>query len=350
VWHLHCVDTLGSDIMRRLTPPAGFRSILCGIDFSRESAMALRHAAALVRARRARLTAVFAVDPLLSAAAAAAYDTRGLAGTARLELQRFVRTTLGPRRAAAVGCMVVIGKPARAVLATAQRLGADLIVAGTHGLSGTRKVFFGSTTEAILRRSSVPVLAVPHTCRTPRRGWPGGVMVATVDLDDNAAAQASAAARTAKPYGAALSLVHAVPDLRLPLWLHLNERTMNRSRVTLAQEWLDARIGIGGRHATPETQVIVGHKADAIAAFAAAHHADVLILAVPSAGGLGRFRQGGAAYRLVCRARCPVLVLHVARNHISTSRRTPAASRAHHHLHRRRTMSRQAPVRPRLAS
>jgi len=48
-----------------------FRSILCAVDFSRHSAMALRYAAALARNRQAWLTAVFAVDPLLSAAAAA---------------------------------------------------------------------------------------------------------------------------------------------------------------------------------------------------------------------------------------------------------------------------------------
>jgi len=313
--------------MRRLKPPAGFRSILCGIDFSRHSAAALRHAAALARVRSARLTAVFAVDPLLSAAAAAAYDTRGLAGTARLELQRFVRATLGPRGAAAVRCMVAIGKPARVVLSTAQRLPADLIVVGTHGLGGIRKVFFGSTTETILRRSSAPVLAVPRTCHTPRRGWPGGVMVATVDLDDNAAAEASAAAEMAKVYGAILSLVHAVPDLRLPLWLRLNEPAINRSRVTLAQEWLARRIIMSGHHTAPETQVLVGNKADAIAAFAATRHADLLILTLPNSGGLGRFRQGGTAYRLLCSARCPVLVLHVARNQIGRSRRTPAAAR-----------------------
>ena len=38
---------------------------------------------------------------------------------------------------------------------------ADCIVMGTQGLSGYKKMFLGSVTEHVLRRSRVPVLAVP---------------------------------------------------------------------------------------------------------------------------------------------------------------------------------------------
>ena len=48
---------------------------------------------------------------------------------------------------------------------TAER-GADLIVMGTHGLSGVRKMFFGSVTERVLRQTSIPVLAAPLTDRS----------------------------------------------------------------------------------------------------------------------------------------------------------------------------------------
>ena len=34
----------------------------------------------------------------------------------------------------------------------------DLIVMSSHGLTGFRKLFFGSTTERVLRETSVPVL------------------------------------------------------------------------------------------------------------------------------------------------------------------------------------------------
>ena len=153
--------------MRSATTPFAFRSILCAIDFSKPSAAALRYAAALARVRKARLSVAFAADPLLCAAAVAAYDTRGLSATAAKDLEQFARKTLGPRAASAVRVLVGIGKPPQTVLAIAGRIRADLIVVGTHGLTGVRKFFFGSTTEGILQRSTLPVLVVPRAHKRP---------------------------------------------------------------------------------------------------------------------------------------------------------------------------------------
>src|SRR5690349_21376332 len=149
-----------------------FKSILCGVDFSRYSASALRHAAALARVNGASLTVVYVVDPLLSTAAAVAYNSRAIASGARAELQRFVRAALKPQRMPSVRIIVAIGKPAPAVLHTAERIGADVVVVGTRGLTGFKKAFFGSTTEAILRRSRLPVLAVPYARHPARRSRP----------------------------------------------------------------------------------------------------------------------------------------------------------------------------------
>ena len=38
---------------------------------------------------------------------------------------------------------------------------ADLVVMGTQGSGGAKRLVFGSTTERVLRESPVPVLAVP---------------------------------------------------------------------------------------------------------------------------------------------------------------------------------------------
>lgn len=38
----------------------------------------------------------------------------------------------------------------------------DLIIIGTHGATGFRKVFFGSNTASIIEQSYCPVLAIPH--------------------------------------------------------------------------------------------------------------------------------------------------------------------------------------------
>jgi nucleotide-binding universal stress UspA family protein len=296
-----------NSIMRQ-QQPEGFRSIVCGIDFSRHSAMALRYAAALARASHAHLVAVFAVDPFLSAAAAAAYDTRALTSTALLELRRFVRTTLGAGATGTLGCEVVIGKPARAIVAAAERADADVLVLGTHGLSGVKKAFFGSTSDAILRRTALPVLAIPRRCRAPRRTWPLAGAVAAVHFEDHAAQDAAALSDIAAALGAPFDLVVTVPNVRVPLWVRVNEPPVTRQRIAAAQAWLDRRLeGVPGP--ATDTHVLVGDKADDIAAFAAGRGADLLLVTVPATGGIRRMIDGGTAYRLLCLARCPVLVL-----------------------------------------
>ncbi len=48
------------------------------------------------------------------------------------------------------------------ILEEAQSWGADLIVCGTHGRRGLRRVVMGSDAEYVVRRSPVPVLLVPN--------------------------------------------------------------------------------------------------------------------------------------------------------------------------------------------
>ncbi|MFB6189887.1 MAG: universal stress protein [Halapricum sp.] len=52
------------------------------------------------------------------------------------------------------------GIPQDEILAYTDENGIDLVVMGTHGRRGVERYLLGSTTERVLRRSNVPVLAV----------------------------------------------------------------------------------------------------------------------------------------------------------------------------------------------
>jgi len=56
---------------------------------------------------------------------------------------------------------VGVGTPAPEILRVGRERSCDLIVISTHGLTGTRKLFFGSTTERVLRETTRPVLVTP---------------------------------------------------------------------------------------------------------------------------------------------------------------------------------------------
>ncbi|EMA37230.1 universal stress protein [Halobiforma nitratireducens] len=54
------------------------------------------------------------------------------------------------------------GRPDGVVLAYAAEVDADLLVVGRTGRSGLKRALLGSTTDRLLRKSSIPVLVVPE--------------------------------------------------------------------------------------------------------------------------------------------------------------------------------------------
>jgi nucleotide-binding universal stress UspA family protein len=56
--------------------------------------------------------------------------------------------------------IVLTDDPHEAILASAKKVGADLIVMGTHGRRGFSRIFIGSVAEYVIRRATCPVLTV----------------------------------------------------------------------------------------------------------------------------------------------------------------------------------------------
>ena len=168
---------------RKTTEWGGFRSILCPIDFPEHSRWALQYAAAVARRGKAALRVVYINDPLLVASAAAALHDRQLTKQSARELDDFVNATIAPtvRRQLRVMSSVSTGDPSHQIVKAANSHRTDLIVLGTHGLTGAARVFMGSTTLGVLQRATVPVLAIPRSdsraARSRERGpgngsWP----------------------------------------------------------------------------------------------------------------------------------------------------------------------------------
>jgi nucleotide-binding universal stress UspA family protein len=140
-----------------------FKSILCPVDFSEHSERALGYAIELAALTGAHLTIVTAVDPFLDAASSAAGHGEALMWQTQQEMQQL----LARMRAAhqqmkeAPGIAVLKGDAAEEILNQIVECNADLVVMGTQGLEGAKRMMFGSTTERVLRESPVPVLAVP---------------------------------------------------------------------------------------------------------------------------------------------------------------------------------------------
>src|SRR5690606_27395899 len=131
-------------------------SVLCPVDFSTASRGALRYGAAIAQHFQAKLSVLTVNDPLVAEAAAIRLGRDWLPQDSRRELQRFLDDTFGGRAPVDdVELLVETGKPAPEILRVAAAGRHDLIVMSSHGLTGIRKMFFGTTTERVLRETHV---------------------------------------------------------------------------------------------------------------------------------------------------------------------------------------------------
>ena len=147
------------------------RSILSPVDFSEQSRHALRWAAVFAARFGSRLTVVSVVDPLLAEAARVRLGQDLAKQETEPALREFVAATRTSTTHAPTPIVfrTPIGDAAGSILETAETESAELIVMGTQGLGGFRKWLLGSTTERVLRRTKVPVLAVPNADESATR-------------------------------------------------------------------------------------------------------------------------------------------------------------------------------------
>jgi nucleotide-binding universal stress UspA family protein len=155
--------------MPRDTFPRVFRSMLCPVDFSANSRAALRYAAMLARLSDAHLLVLYVDDPLLAIAMATRRAAQTMAASTDAELRRFVTGALrGATPAPALTLITRAGKPAPEIVKAAAEHGCDLIVLGYRGVGRATRLLFGSTTEGVVRTTTVPVVAVPPARRRAR--------------------------------------------------------------------------------------------------------------------------------------------------------------------------------------
>ena len=145
---------------------SAYRRILVAVDGSPAARRGLREAIRLAKAQRARLFVLhvvnefFAYDYMEGAAVGADVmallrdaGRRILARALALARQQGVRATAVMREIAG-------GAAADPIAREARRQRADLIVLGTHGRRGVRRLVLGSDAEQVVRTATVPVLLV----------------------------------------------------------------------------------------------------------------------------------------------------------------------------------------------
>ena len=289
-------------------------SVLCPIDFSESSRGALRYARAIAAHFAARLTVLVVNDPLLGEAAALAGIDADFPEDMLREIDRFVHQTLTERHREGVDLRreVTTGKPAAEILRVSRDRHCDLIVMSSHGLSGFRKLFFGSTTERVLRETTVPVLVTPANDHGPKEieEIPGLVrrILVPVDLTAATAWQVRLARGLGESLNRPLLLAHVIEPVRSVVAAQSRLIGIDTERRSRAESELENILQTIPPSLTPEALVAYGEPAEEIAKLAIDRNAGLIVMGLHSSPITGP-RMGSVTYRVLCQA--PKLVLAI---------------------------------------
>jgi nucleotide-binding universal stress UspA family protein len=294
-------------------------SVLCPIDFSTPARAALRYAIAVAEHCRGRLTLVTVNDPLLAEAADIQLGPHWLLEDSARELRRFFEKTMEHRSAFRldVDYVVVGGHPAQEILKAATQQRCDLIVMSTHGLTGMRKLFFGATTERVLRESSVPVLVTPPTEPGPLYLEEFATQVrrvlVPVDLSPAAKPQIRVAAGLAGALHVPMLLMHVVEPLRYPSFAAADTLRIDAERRIRAEQALAGlRLDVSPAVMT-EAITALGDPAEEISKIARERRAGLIVVGLHDSA-TSNARLGSVTYRVLCLSQRLVLALPPGRN------------------------------------
>lgn len=298
------------------------QKIVVGVDFSPESERAAREAMTVARHLGAALVLVHVCEvaelPIVAAQGSALardavrriqdHEAAGIA-RARQELDGLLARFTG--QGVDVSRLLMDDGADRGLAAAASKVGASLVVVGTHGRTGLRWIALGSVAQRVVRGSPVDVLVV-------RGEHPAGhrrILVAT-DFSDGADRLLERAVALA-PAGARIDVLH-VTDIEAAVagdsWLATGaESSLWQALSDDLRARGDALIS---RHARPGLEIAfhLGSErpAPGIIAWLETHGHDLAVLGTHGRKGLRRGLLGSVAESVVRHAPCSVLVVHGA--------------------------------------
>lgn len=298
-----------------------FKDILVPVDFSRCSGAALDVAVQYADRFGASLHLLHVyVDPMASVP----FGRDGLTGppTAPVELiegakqARAAEAKKLQERCQAHGLTVKVeeieGDAKRVIVDYAGQIGADLIVMGTHGRSGIKRMLLGSVAERTVRAAACPVLTVGDEEGTPA---PVKRVVCATDLGAASQRALELSAGLAKGFGATLTLVHVVHAAPYLGWdgaaamATVHDNYLDELRRRAKESLSEVAQGIEG--VTVDTSVLTGVPHEALAAVS--KEADLLVLGTHGRGGLEHMLIGSVAERTVRVAEGSVLTVRAGK-------------------------------------
>ncbi len=274
------------------------RNVLFATDFSEGSLHALPYVAGIAQTFGSTVYLCHIIAPTPLAAGAAApqlYEAVGKEATEQLATLHHSPVLEGLERK----LLLAEGEIEDELLKAIREKDIDLVVAGTHGRTGWRKLLLGSVVEAICRITTCPILTVGPAL-APRDGVPFKRMLFPTDLSEESKRVLPYLALLAEKYGARVTILHVMPR---EAGANPDARALSEPIRRNMMHAFQAHLGF----ASPDYIIEFGDTVDTVLHVAEERGADLVAMGIRNAFIPGIQLRSSTAYRIIAGAHCPVL-------------------------------------------
>lgn len=188
----------------------------------------------------------------------------------------------------------------------------DLIVMGTHGRRGVRRLFIGSAAEEVVRRADCPVITVREQKEPDDIGHPTSLLV-PVDFSTHSREALQYARVVADSYGSHLTLLHIVEETLHPAFYGPGLGSVYDAKPDIKDRAVEQLKKFYQKTQGPDVDAHFtarpGRAARAIVKYAEEEAHDLIVMATHGRTGFEHFTMGSVAEKVVRRAPCPVFTV-----------------------------------------
>ncbi len=275
-----------------------YRDVLVATDGSDVAATAAEYGLEIARTADAMVHAITVVESGAAATVESVSQSRVAAARERVDAVEADATSDG----VPVLTRVLAGRAGREILAYAEEHDIDLLVLGTTGRSGMRRLLTGSVATVVVRDARQPVLTVGPSVTTVSRPFER-ILVAT-DGRPGVEDAVEQALSLAEAYDATLHALYVVDESRP----HLQVVREEYERVG-AESTREVAARADDRGVSTVTAIEGGVPAETIVSYATDHDVDLLVMGTESRSGLDRLVIGSVSQHVVNTATVPVLTV-----------------------------------------
>jgi nucleotide-binding universal stress UspA family protein len=284
-----------------------YQSIVVGYDESESSTAALKEASVRIKNHGGKLHLVHAVyfDKEEFTIMPSQLETRFADGTKLCRVAKAgIQEEFGLN--GSVESLICEGEPPQVIVETADGSKADLIVLGTHGRRGLKRLLMGSVTSQVVLNAKCDVMIVKKACTK----CSGSYHSILVPFDGSVSSEKALlkACSLAKIDGAEVTVLYVIP--RYEEMMDFFKTDAVKKSLFLEGEKIVAAAKKLASDAGANIKAIVqeGHSSDKVIEIANAMKHDLIVMGTHGWRGVNKALMGSTAERVIALASCPVLI------------------------------------------